>query len=177
MEIAKLCMQNVMIRGYLVKKVYGIYVHGIKTKIESPHKFMKELREERKRGILERYRRARPGEALYPDVERVINLRLLLIDRKKERWYGLCPYATKEDVPFDHGCQLHGYGGTMGECKGEFTFFLIGKDICKRLEECAIDLGKNLGMDSGINALNGVEQIVAKTEIENFIKNEIFSFQ
>jgi len=102
MDIAKLRIKNVVIRDRLVKKVLGIYVHGIKTEIESPHKFMMELRKERKQEILEAYERAPPG-SLYPNIERDLNLQLILVVPKKKRWFGLCPYSTKNDMPFKHG--------------------------------------------------------------------------
>lgn len=168
MNIVKLCIENIEIKRYLVKKVYGIYVYGDKTKAELPQEFMKELRNKRGQEILnEHYKRDLWG--LPPNVNRKIELRLEL-RKPGENWYGQCPYSTKKDVPFDDGCKIYTYGGSLGKI-GEFTFFLIGKDNCKKLEECAIYLGEKIGMKSEINYFKGGCKTRAETEIEHVIKH------
>ena len=165
MDIAKLCMQNVMIRGYLVKKVYGIYVHGIKTKIESPYNFIRGLRKNKGQEILDEHNKKNPwGVSL--NVNREINFRLECRKPGEKPWYGQCPHSTEKDVPFDHGCQIYTFGGSLDDMNEEFTFFLIGKNNCKRLEKCTIRLAKKIGMNPEVNYLEGMKKSNAEMDIE-----------
>ena len=173
MDIAKVCMKNVMIRGMPVKKLYVLYVEGVKAAVESPYYFIKELWEEKKQEILEEYRNAPLNGRLYPDVERKNNFRLVLREPRKKPWHGKCAYSSLKDVPFDHGCQLYTYGGSNDKVNDEFTFFLISKNNCKRLEECAINLGKKLGMNSEVTLLHGIQKLCIKKKVMRIIKEDI----
>lgn len=172
MEIVKFLKENILIREYKVEKVFGVYIKGFKTTSKSVNEFRQDLWELRKQEIIENHIKKGQGE-LYPNVERGISLKLLQCKPGKEIWYGQCPYSNKNDMPFEHGCQLweEEYGNLRYKANVDYSFILIGKNICKKLEECAIFLAKKIGMDPNVKSILEDEEKIAYFIIERVIKD------
>jgi len=174
MDIAKLCMKNVLIRDCKVKRVCGIYVRGIKNSLKSPYESMRKLRESRKLEILDEYRKAPLDGRLYSDVERKIDQKFVLRAQRKKPWHGQCPYSSKGDIPFDHGCEVFAYSEYLDRPAGKsIIFYLIGKNQCKKLQDCAVRLGRMLGMNPKIEYLEGMERHIAEIDIKRVLTHEI----
>jgi hypothetical protein len=167
MQIAKFCKENVIIRGNFIKNLYGIYVYGIKKSRKTVFECRSQLVDQLRRKMIRDFFEDSFRDWSY---KRMKNLKYK--PKKIRARYIDCPYATEKDPPLSYGCVAKD-GGNWGsrEKNIPYYFILMGKDNCKKLDDCAIKIGNMLQMSPSIDYLLGDEKQRAESEFERTIND------